>query len=217
MPAGSCWPPGPGWTRPRYPSLTPECPQAHLFEREMAEQFGIIPEGHPWFKPVRFHQPWSDQPGAWARNAESLPAVMDFFKVSGEEVHEVAVGPVHAGVIEPGHFRFQCHGETVFHLEIALGFQHRGIERALVHGPHPLSLKQAETASGDSSIAHVWAYCRLLESLAGVEMPSRIDLVRGVALELERAANQWGILGLSPGTWGSCPRLPSAAGSGATG
>ena len=62
---------------------------------------------------------------------------MDFFKVSGEEVHEVAVGPVHAGVIEPGHFRFQCHGETVFHLEIALGFQHRGIERALLRRPPP--------------------------------------------------------------------------------
>ena len=190
---------------PRYPALTPECPQAHLFEREIAEQFGIIPEGHPWFKPVRYHLPWSDRPSPWGRDADSLPAVMDFFKVSGEEVHEVAVGPVHAGVIEPGHFRFQCHGETVFHLEIALGFQHRGIERALVGGPHPLSLKQAETASGDSSIAHVWAYCRLLESLAGVEVSPRVDRVRGVALELERAANHVGDLGALSGDVGFLP------------
>jgi Ni,Fe-hydrogenase III large subunit len=196
------------WTRldgPQFPSLTPECPQAHLFEREIAEQFGIIPEGHPWFKPVRFHLPWSDQPSPWGRDAESPPAVMEFFRVSGEEVHEVSVGPVHAGVIEPGHFRFQCHGETVFHLEIALGFQHRGIERALLGGPHPLSLKHAETASGDTSIAHSWAYCRILESLAGIEVPPRVDRVRGVALELERAANHVGDLGALSGDAGFLP------------
>jgi Ni,Fe-hydrogenase III large subunit len=196
------------WTRlvePRYPSLTAECPQAHLFEREIAEQFGILPEGHPWFKPVRYHLPWSDRPSPWGRHEDSLPAVMDFFKVSGEEVHEVAVGPVHAGVIEPGHFRFQCHGETVFHLEIALGFQHRGIERALQGGPHALSLKQAETACGDSSIAHGWAYCRLLEALAGVEVSPRTDRVRGVALELERAANHVGDLGALSGDVGFLP------------
>jgi Ni,Fe-hydrogenase III large subunit len=197
-----------GWTQldgPRYPALTPECPQAHLFEREIAEQFGIIPEGHPWFKPVRYHQPWSDQPSPWGRHADSLPADMAFFKVSGEEVHEVSVGPVHAGVIEPGHFRFQCHGETVFHLEIALGFQHRGIERALQGGPHPLSFKQAETACGDSSIAHAWAYCRILEGLAGVPVPSRSERVRGVALELERAANHVGDLGALSGDAGFLP------------
>jgi Ni,Fe-hydrogenase III large subunit len=196
------------WTRlegPRYPALTPDCPQAHLFERELAEQFGIIPEGHPWFKPVRFHQPWSGLPSPWGRDAQSPPGVMEFFKVSGEEVHEVAVGPVHAGVIEPGHFRFQCHGETVFHLEIALGYQHRGIERALVGGPHRLSLKHAETACGDSSIAHAWAYCQALEALSGVTVPARTERVRGVALELERAANHVGDLGALSGDVGFLP------------
>ena len=154
---------------------------------------------------MRYHLPWSDRPSPWGRNEESLPAVTDFFKVSGEEVHEVAVGPVHAGVIEPGHFRFQCHGETVFHLEVALGFQHRGIERAMLGGPHALSLKQAETTSGDSSIAHAWAYCRLLEALAGVEVPPRTDRVRGVALELERMANHVGDLGALSGDVGFLP------------
>ena len=196
------------WTRldgPRYPALAPECPQAQLFERELAEQFGIIPEGHPWFKPVRYHLPWSEEPSPWGRDLDSLPGVTDFFTVSGEEVHEVAVGPVHAGVIEPGHFRFQCHGETVFHLEIALGYQHRGIEKALLGGPRALSLKQAETVSGDSSIAHAWAYCRLLESLAGAGVPPRTDRVRGVALELERAANHVGDLGALSGDVGFLP------------
>ena len=112
----------------------PDVPQAHLFEREIAEQYGVRPEGHPWLKPVRFHPSYRDGHDAWGRPAGTaiLPGVTDFFRVEGSEIHEVAVGPVHAGVIEPGHFRFQCHGEHVFHLEIALGYQHRGIERALV-------------------------------------------------------------------------------------
>ena len=120
--------------------MTPECPEAHLFERELAEQFGLRPEGHPWLKPVRFQH--SQRPGPLVApfGTESSVGVTDFFRVKGEEMREVAVGPVHAGVIEPGHFRFQCHGEKVFHLESSLGYQHRGIERALVGKPN----KQAQ-------------------------------------------------------------------------
>ena len=112
----------------QFPSLTPDCPQVHLFEREIAEQYGVRPEGHPWFKPVRFHRSYRPGHDAWGRQPGEAPVVgvTDFFRVEGEEIHEVAVGPVHAGVIEPGHFRFQCHGEQVFHLEISLGYQHRG-------------------------------------------------------------------------------------------
>ena len=191
--------------RPAYPALTPECPQAHLFERELAEQYGIRPEGHPWFKPVRFHRSWAEGRDAWGRTSDPQPAVTEFYQVKGEEVHEVAVGPVHAGVIEPGHFRFQCHGETVFHLEIALGYQHRGLERALIGGPHPLSLKQMETAAGDSSIAHGWAWCMALEALAGAAVPDRTQRVRSVALELERMANHVGDLGALAGDTGFLP------------
>ncbi|HMC88105.1 MAG TPA: NADH-quinone oxidoreductase subunit C, partial [Gemmataceae bacterium] len=104
-------------------SLTPECPQVHWFEREIAEQWGIRAEGHPWLKPIRFHKPYRSghEIGQNGKSAAPVVGVTDFYRVEGEEVHEVAVGPVHAGVIEPGHFRFQCHGEHVFHLEISLG------------------------------------------------------------------------------------------------
>ena len=120
-----------------FPSLTPRCPQLHLFEREVAEQYGIAAEGHPWFKPVRFHGAWRSGRDAWGRDPDSHPVSgdMEFYRVEGEEVHEVAVGPVHAGVIEPGHFRFMCHGETVHHLEIQLGYQHRGVEKLLLQRP----------------------------------------------------------------------------------
>ena len=170
----------------QYPALTPECPQAHLFEREIYEQHGIEPLGHPWLKPVRFPKP-------------HICGMADFFQMAGDEVHEVAVGPVHAGIIEPGHFRFQCHGEEVLHLEIALGYQHRGVEEALVGGPHRATLSQMETVAGDTSIAHATACAAVREALAGTEAPLRAQWVRAIALELERLANHTGDLGALAG------------------
>ena len=159
----------------RFPSLTPDCPQVHLFEREIAEQYGVRPEGHPWFKPVRFHASYRPGHDAWGRQPGEAPVVgvMDFYRVEGEEIHEVAVGPVHAGVIEPGHFRFQCHGEQVFHLEISLGYQHRGVERALVGGPNKRTIHTMETVAGDTSVGHATAYCQAVEALAGCQVPIR--------------------------------------------
>lgn len=173
-----------------FPSLTPECPQLHLFEREIREQSGIVPDGHPWLKPVR------------------NPDATTFFRVDGDEVHEVAVGPVHAGVIEPGHFRFQCHGERVFHLEIALGYQHRGIERALIGGPHKRTMLQVEAIAGDTTIGHALAYAQALETLGGATPPARAHALRGIALELERLANHVGDLGALSG---DVAYLPSAS------
>jgi Ni,Fe-hydrogenase III large subunit len=161
-----------------YRSLTPECPQAHMFEREIFEQTGVRPEGHPWLKPVRSHR--ADYP---------------FFKVEGEEIHEVAVGPVHAGLIDPGHFRLQCHGETVMHLEIRLGYQHRGIEQLLERGPDGRSELLAETIAGDTTIGHALAWAQAVEGLAECSPPERAQAIRGIALELERAANHVGDLG----------------------
>jgi Ni,Fe-hydrogenase III large subunit len=180
-----------------FPSLTPECPQVHLFEREIAEQWAVLPSGHPWLKPVRFVRSARRGRDAWNRPADQAPlvGVMDFYRVEGEEVHEVAVGPVHAGVIEPGHFRFQCHGEQVFHLEISLGYQHRGVERALISGPGKRAIHYAETLAGDTTVGHATAYCQLLEALSGTSVPSRAHALRGIALELERLANHTGGLG----------------------
>ena len=178
-------------------SLTPALPQLHLFEREIHEQTGIIPEGHPWLKPVRFPQ-----------SVPSSPiGVTNYFRIEGEEIHEVAVGPVHAGVIEPGHFRFQCHGELVHHLEISLGYQHRGIEEALAGGPHPRTMLQIETAAGDTTIGHALAYCQAIEALCGIKVPARAAYIRGIALELERLANHTGDLGALAGDVGYLPTL----------
>ena len=181
----------------RYPSLTPSCPAAHWFEREIAEQWGVKPEGHPWLKPIRFHRSYCDGRDAWDREPGQAiaPCVTDYFRVEGEEVHEVAVGPVHAGVIEPGHFRFQCLGEHVFHLEIELGYQHRGIERRLVGGPDKRTIHYMETLAGDTTIGHATAYCQAVEALAGREASLRAQALRAIALELERLANHTGDLG----------------------
>jgi Ni,Fe-hydrogenase III large subunit len=165
-----------------YPSLTPKYPQAHLFEREVWEQHGLVPMGHPWIKPVRH----ANGPA---------PANAPFFRVDGGEVHEVAVGPVHAGVIEPGHFRFQCRGEEVLHLEIALGYQHRGVEEHLVGGPHRATMSQMETIAGDTTIAHATAHAMAMEALGGVEATLKAQWQRALALELERLANHTGDIG----------------------
>jgi Ni,Fe-hydrogenase III large subunit len=177
-----------------YPSLTPDCPQAHWFEREIAEQWGVKPENHPWLKPIRFHRSYR---AAKERKSEACATVgvTDFFRVEGDEIHEVAVGPVHAGVIEPGHFRFQCRGEQVLHLEISLGYQHRGVERALVGGPNKRTIHYMETLAGDTSVAHATAHSEALEALAGAGAPPRAQALRAVALELERLANHTGDLG----------------------
>jgi Ni,Fe-hydrogenase III large subunit len=181
----------------QYPSVTALWPAAQAFERAIAERFGVHPLNHPWLKPLRYHGSDNGAAAPWGPFDPEMPipGAYPFYRVEGDEVHEVAVGPVHAGVIEPGHFRFQCHGEEVLHLEIMLGFQHRGVESLLVHPNATRAAIAAETIAGDASVGHATAYCAALEALAGSRVSIRAHAIRGIALELERLANHVGDLG----------------------
>ena len=162
-----------------YQSITPIIPAFHMFEREFYEDFGIKPVNHPWLKPVRDHK-------------KEYP----FFEVEGEEVHQVGVGPIHAGVIEPGHFRFMCNGEKVYDLEIRLGYQSKGVEDLLVKSP---SNQLAESICGDSVIAYNLAYSRAIESLKGLKVSNKAEIIRLIGLEMERCAIHIGDLGAIAG------------------
>lgn len=126
---------------------------------------------------------------------EALPADYPFVRVQGDGVHEIAVGPVHAGIIEPGHFRFSAVGEKVLRLEERLGYVHKGIERRFTELPALEAHRLAARVSGDSTVAFAWAYCMALESAAGCPVPERAQSLRALMLERERVANHLGDLG----------------------
>ena len=182
-----------------YPSLSVDCNAFRWFERDIAERTGIIPTGHTNLKPLRFVRNDGSYPDAWKRS-EILPGDAVCKELGGSSAHEVAVGPVHAGVIEPGHFRFQCFGEEVHRLEIFLGYQHRGLEEKILNSDPMTALKIMETAAGDSSCAYAWCFSQLIESLAGgVEVPPSGSALRIIAAALERIANNTGTLGALAG------------------
>lgn len=168
-----------------FPSLSNDIHALHIFEREIYEETGIAPADHPWLKPVRY-------PNA-VKNLKPIEQY-PFFKMEGSEVHEVAVGPVHAGIIEPGHFRFMCDGENVHHLEIQLGYQHRGIENLFLKGSLFDKTTLAESIAGDTVIGHTSAYTGITQALSGVEISRRAVSIEGIAAELERIAIHLGDL-----------------------
>ena len=181
------------------PTMAAQCPTARRFELEIAEQCGIRVDGHPSPAPLRRHAPDHAPAGAVAATGDPDAWGDAFGRVEGEDVHEVAVGPVHAGIIEPGHFRFQAYGEQVLKLDVMLGYQHRGVER-LLETLEPLrAMLVAESIAGDTVIGHADAYCGALEALARCRKPPRAQSVRGIALELERLANHVGDLGAIAG------------------
>lgn len=159
----------------RYPSLSIDFPAFQIFERELFEEYGIVPIRHPWLKSVR-------------HPVNTQPAIEDYPFLASESplIHEVGVGPVHAGVIEPGHFRFLMRGEIVEHLEIQLGWQHRGICAMLCDGALAQKMYIAESIAGDSVIAHGTAFCGIVECLSGTE--ARAKHIRTLLLEMERVA-----------------------------
>lgn len=173
-----------------FSSLTIENEKFHMFEREIAEQYGLKPDGHPWLKMVRYHANYSRKPDVFGNNYNfDIPGNYPYFTVEGETVHEVAVGPVHAGIIEPGHFRFQCVGERVFHLEIQLGYQHRSVETLMQSVPAKRLPIIAETIAGDTTIGHNLCHCQAVEALAGLSVDegqvlSGLLLLRWNALQI---------------------------------
>lgn len=170
-----------------FPSFSAHHLAFHIFERELHENFGIDYTDHPWLKPVRFAFDRADK--------NSTIAKYPFYEIKSEELHEVGVGPIHAGVIEPGHFRFICNGEQILHLEIQLGFQHRGIENLFLKKKKLLQRNiLAESIAGDTVAGHTTAFVNLWESLCGHTADDDLQFSRVLALELERIAIHTGDL-----------------------
>ncbi len=170
-----------------YPSFTAQHFSFHIFERELHENFGIRYNDHPWLKPVRYPYDHANQ--------ESLISNYPFYQIHSEELHEVGVGPIHAGIIEPGHFRFICSGEQIIHLEIQLGYQHRGIEQLFIHKKKLLQrISLAESIAGDSVAGHTTAFINLWESLCNYHPSEELQFSRTLAMELERIAIHTGDL-----------------------
>jgi Ni,Fe-hydrogenase III large subunit len=203
LPEGLVWlglrltPPSDG-----FPDLSAAFPCAARMQRAMADLSGLrcvdVDDTRPWLD----HGLWAPgaiplQPGTAPGKADSgtLPVDYPFVRVRGDGVHEIAVGPVHAGIIEPGHFRFSVVGEKVLRLEAHLGYVHKGIERRFTELPPLDAHRLAGRVSGDSTVAYAWAYCMALESAWRCEVPLRAAWLRALMLERERVANHLGDLG----------------------
>ena len=184
-----------------YPDLAPIFPAANRMQRAAYDLVGIpadSDERRPWIWlaswpidqfPLR--RDFVAQSPKWEPGEEEY----SFVRVEGDGVHEIPVGPVHAGIIEPGHFRFQVVGEKVLRLEERLGYVHKGIEKRFESLPIADAWRLAGRISGDSTVAYAWAYAQAVEAIVGVAVPERATWLRALLLERERIANHLGDLG----------------------
>jgi Ni,Fe-hydrogenase III large subunit/Ni,Fe-hydrogenase III component G len=179
---------------PAVPSLAYLSFPAGRFEREMRDLYGVQPTGHPRPRRLVRHAHWPEDWHPMRRDAEPAPEFeptgrFPFVTVEGEGVYEIPVGPVHAGLIEPGHFRFSVVGETILRLKARLWFVHRGIEK-LFHGrPATGAIELAERVSGDTSAGHALAHSLAIEDALGIELPDEAHRLRALVVELERLYN----------------------------
>jgi Ni,Fe-hydrogenase III large subunit len=171
----------------RYPSVGARHAPAIRLERTMRDLFGLQPDG------LADTRPWLDH-GRWG-DTQTPAAAYPFLPVEGEALHQIPVGPVHAGIIEPGHFRFTCDGETVVRLEERLGYVHKGVDLLMSGAPLLRGVRLAGRVSGDSTVAYALAFARAVETALGVEPPPRAVWLRAVMAELERVANHIGDFG----------------------
>ncbi len=187
---------------PVYPDLSLRFPCAGRMQRAAADLLGIVAAGARDMRPWLDHGQWPadrfplhDQAADGATSANPQGVDYPFVRVEGDGVHEIAVGPVHAGIIEPGHFRFSVVGEKVLRLEERLGYVHKGIERRFTELAPLDAHRLAGRVSGDSTVAYAWAYCMALEAGAAFAIPLRARALRALLLERERVANHLGDLG----------------------
>ncbi len=181
--------------RPAVPTLAGLSFAAGRFEREVADLFGIVPDGHPQPRRLVLHQHWPDGWHPLRRDAGEPPPItpdgrsFPFVPVEGHGVYEIPVGPVHAGLIEPGHFRFWVVGETILRMKARLWFVHKGIERHFQGRTAPDGLALAERISGDTAVGHALGYCRAVEDALGNAVTPNAEILRAALLELERLYN----------------------------
>jgi len=190
--------------KPELPSQATVYPAANRSERHTQDMFGIKFIGHPDHRPWTRHKAWDkheyplrkDFPASGNPQGVTPPDLdYQFIKSHGAGTYEIPVGPVHAGIIEPGHFRFQAVGELILNLEERLGYVHKGIEK-IAEGRTPESLARlAGRVSGDTTVGHAWAACMAMEQAAGIAVPPRAALIRGILAERERVANHLGDIG----------------------
>lgn len=179
---------------PQFHSLAALSVAAARYERDIWDMFGLTPTNHPELKSVVAHADWPAdffplrKEVAWNTPVQRTPDARPypFKRYEGEGIYEVPVGPIHAGVIEPGHFRFQVAGEPIQNLEIRLGWKHRGVEKLFENLPQDKLVHLSEQISGDNSIAHSSAFCAAIEDAAGVTIPLKAQWLRMIFLELER-------------------------------
>lgn len=182
-------------------SITPHVHAAQWYEREIRDLFGLIPKGHPDLRRLVRHEHWPKGTHPLKKDfpcdtvLQRAQGQFAFRHIEGEGVFEVPVGPIHAGIIEPGHFRFSVAGEPIMQLEVRHFWKHRGIEKLFEQQPLTAGVPLAERVSGDTTMGHGVAYCQAVETLLGIEVPERARYLRSLFLELERLHNHLGDVG----------------------
>ncbi|MDO9518059.1 MAG: NADH-quinone oxidoreductase subunit C [Methanosarcinaceae archaeon] len=179
----------------QFRSITHKIPAANWYEREIQDMFGLVPKRHPDPRRLVMFEDWPEDQYPLRKDFDinskppRVEGTYDYKKVEGEGIYEIAVGPVHAGVIEPGHFRFSVAGEPIINLEIRHFYTHKGIEKQFENISIDKAVFLAERVSGDNSVAHAVAFCQAIEKIASVDIPKCAKYVRTVLLELERLYN----------------------------
>jgi Ni,Fe-hydrogenase III large subunit len=179
----------------RFPSVARRHPPATRLERTIQDLHGLVPDGAADTRPWLDHGCWERASPRGENSRQPIPQSYAFLPAEGESIHQIAVGPVHAGIIEPGHFRFSANGEAVVRLEARLGYTHKGVEDLMRQSDLEHAAKLAGRVSGDSTVAYAVAFARAAEAALGVEVPARAHWLRALMAELERLANHFGDIG----------------------